>query len=181
MKTALRQDATPQHRSRPRGNNRPCPKRPYSGQHARRRFLGLAAGAAAVPAASCITWAQTYPTRPITMIVPLAAGGATDAIARVLAKQMRGSLGQPIIIENVSGADGSIATGRVARARPDGYTIELGTISTHMLNGALYSLPYDVLNDFICWLYKKPLEKRHPKTCGNASVLARQLMHTKTT
>jgi tripartite-type tricarboxylate transporter receptor subunit TctC len=81
-------------------------------------------------------------------LVPLAAGGPIDAIARVLAKQMRGSLGQPIIIENVSGADGSIATGRVARARPDGYTIELGTISTHMLNGALYSLPYDVLNDF---------------------------------
>src|SRR5271168_2658554 len=61
---------------------------------------------------------------------------------------MRGSLGQPIIIENVTGADGSIGTGRVARARPDGYTIELGLSSTHVLNGALYSLPYDVSNDF---------------------------------
>jgi tripartite-type tricarboxylate transporter receptor subunit TctC len=114
----------------------------------RRQFLQLAASAAALPAVSPLAWAQAYPTRPITMIVPLAAGGPTDAIARVLAEQMRSSLGQPIIIENVSGADGSIATGRVARARPDGYTIELGTISTHMLNGALYSLPYDVVNDF---------------------------------
>src|SRR5262249_31914458 len=114
----------------------------------RRQFLQLAAGAMAAPAFSQTAAAQTYPSRPITMIVPLAAGGPTDAIARVLAEQMRRSLGQPIIIENVSGADGSIATGRVARARPDGYTIELGTISTHMLNGALYSLGYDVVNDF---------------------------------
>jgi Tripartite tricarboxylate transporter family receptor len=119
MKTALRQDATPQHRyrSRPRGNNRPYPKRPYSGQHARRRFLGLAAGAAAVPAPSCITWAQSYPARPITMIVPTTAGGPADILARVLADRMRKSLGQPVIVENVSGANGNIGTGRVARAR----------------------------------------------------------------
>ena len=126
--------------------------RDEGGQHphllGRRQFLQLAASAAVLPAVSPMALAEAYPSRPITMIVPLAAGGPIDAIARVLAKQMRGSLGQPIIIENVSGADGSIATGRVARARPDGYTIELGTISTHMLNGALYSLPYDVLNDF---------------------------------
>jgi tripartite-type tricarboxylate transporter receptor subunit TctC len=82
------------------------------------------------------------------MVVPFPAGSSADATARVLAEQMRGSLGQPIIIENVSGADGSIGTGRVARARPDGYTIELGVTSTHMMNGALYSLPYDIVNDF---------------------------------
>jgi tripartite-type tricarboxylate transporter receptor subunit TctC len=82
------------------------------------------------------------------MIVAFPAGGPNDAVARVLAEQIRASLGQPVIIENVSGADGSIGTGRVARARPDGYTIELGTTSTHMLNGAVYSLPYDVVNDF---------------------------------
>jgi tripartite-type tricarboxylate transporter receptor subunit TctC len=82
------------------------------------------------------------------MVVPFPAGGPTDATARVLVEQMRGSLGQPIIIENVSGADGSIGTGRVARARPDGYTIELGGTTPHMMNGALYSLPYDVVNDF---------------------------------
>ena len=113
----------------------------------RRKFLQFA-GAAAAPAFSCIAWAQTYPTRPITMIVPIAAGGSTDVVARVLAERMRGSLGQPIIIENVSGADGSIGAGRAARARPDGYTIDLGFMGTHVLNGAFYSLPYDVLNDF---------------------------------
>jgi tripartite-type tricarboxylate transporter receptor subunit TctC len=108
----------------------------------------LAAGAAAVPAASCIAWAQTYPTRPITLIVPFAAGGATDVIGRVLAERMRASLGQPVIIENVSGANGSIGTGRAAHARPDGYTISLGPMDTPVLNGAFYSLQYDVLNDF---------------------------------
>ena len=82
------------------------------------------------------------------MIVPGAAGGPTDAIARVVTERMRKSLGQSIIIENVSGADGTIGTSRAARAKPDGYTIELGLISTHMLNGALYALRYDVLNDF---------------------------------
>ena len=79
------------------------------------------------------------------MIVPVPAGGLADAVARVLAEQIRGSLGQPIIIENVSGADGSTGPGRVARAKPDGYTIEQCSISTHMLNGAFYSLPYDVV------------------------------------
>jgi Tripartite tricarboxylate transporter family receptor len=84
---------------------------------ARRRFLHLAAGAVALPAVSRIAWAQAYPTRPITMIVPFAAGGPTDVIGRVLAERMRRSLGQPVVIENVTGADGSIGTGRAARAR----------------------------------------------------------------
>jgi tripartite-type tricarboxylate transporter receptor subunit TctC len=82
------------------------------------------------------------------MIVPVPPGGITDSVGRVLAERMKGTLGQPVIIENVSGADGSIGVGRLARAKPDGYTIDLGTIGTHVLNGALYSLPYDVLNDF---------------------------------
>src|SRR6516164_9246760 len=148
MKSSLRQTATPQHRSRPRGNDRPHPKIPSSGQHPRRRFLGLAAGAAALPAVSRIAKAQAYPLRPIIMIVPLAAGGGMDATARVLADRMRRSLGQPVIIENVTGADGNIATARAERARADGYTIEIGNQSTHALNGAVYSLSYDVLNDF---------------------------------
>ena len=114
----------------------------------RRQFLHLAAGAAALPAVSRFAWAQAYPTRPITMIVPSLPGTSGDAIARLLAERMRGVLGQPIIIENVSGAGGNIGTGRAARAKPDGYTIDLGIISTHVLNGAFYSLPYDVLNDF---------------------------------
>ena len=82
------------------------------------------------------------------MIVPTVAGAATDVVGRVLAERMRRSLGQPIIIENIGGADGSVGTGRAARARPDGYTIDLGFLGSHVLNGAFYSLPYDVLNDF---------------------------------
>jgi tripartite-type tricarboxylate transporter receptor subunit TctC len=113
----------------------------------RRRFLQVAAGAAALPAVSRVAWAQTYPTRPITMIVPFSAGGPTDVVGRIVAERMRGSLGQPIIIENIGGADGSIGVGRAARARPDGYTIHIGVKAT-VMNGALYSLQYDVLNDF---------------------------------
>ena len=90
----------------------------------RRKFLELAGAAAIAPTFSRVGTAQTYPSRAITMIVPFPPGGSTDAIGRVLTERMRESLGQPIIIENVSGADGSIGMGRVARARPDGYTIE---------------------------------------------------------
>jgi tripartite-type tricarboxylate transporter receptor subunit TctC len=114
----------------------------------RRNFLRLAAGAAALPAVTRIATAQTYPSRPITEIVPAPAGGGAEGAVRLLAERMRESLGQPIIIENVSGADGSIGTGRAARARPDGYTIVLGFLGSHVLNGAFYSLQYDVLNDF---------------------------------
>jgi tripartite-type tricarboxylate transporter receptor subunit TctC len=114
----------------------------------RRRFLRLASGAAAFPAMSRFAWSQAYPTRPITMIVPYAAGGPTDVGGRIMAEGMRRSLGQPVIVENVTGADGSIGVGRTARTRPDGYTIDLGIMSTHVLNGAFYSLPYDLLNDF---------------------------------
>jgi tripartite-type tricarboxylate transporter receptor subunit TctC len=117
-------------------------------QFPRRRFLRLAAGATALSAVSYVAKAQTYPTRPVTMIVPSAAGGISDVEGRVVAERMRKSLGRPIIIENVSGADGSIGVGRVAHARPDGYTIAMGFLGTHVLNGAFYSLQYDVLNDF---------------------------------
>jgi tripartite-type tricarboxylate transporter receptor subunit TctC len=98
----------------------------------RRKFLHLTAGAAALPAVSRVARAQAYPTRPITMIVAAPAGGPT---ARILTERVRKSAGQPVIIENVGGADGSIGAGRVARARPDGYTIDLGLLSTHVLNG----------------------------------------------
>jgi tripartite-type tricarboxylate transporter receptor subunit TctC len=114
----------------------------------RRRFIHLAAGTAALPVMSRVARAQTYPTRPITMIVPAAAGGSTDVIGRVLAERMKDTLERPIIIENVSGADGSIGVGRAVRAKPDGYTIDLGFLGTHVLNGAFYSLQYDLLNDF---------------------------------
>ena len=82
------------------------------------------------------------------MIVPFPAGGGADAVGRIVAERMRGLIGQPIVIENIGGADGSIGVGRAARARPDGYTIVLGPMETHVLNGAFYSLSYDVVNDF---------------------------------
>jgi tripartite-type tricarboxylate transporter receptor subunit TctC len=115
---------------------------------ARRRFLHLAAGSAALPATPRFAWAQAYPTRPITMIVPYPAGAPMDVIGRLIGERMRGTLGRPVIVENVSGADGSIGTGRAACSRPDGYTIDLGAMGTHVLNGAYYSLQYDPLNDF---------------------------------
>src|SRR6516165_10514273 len=96
----------------------------------RRRFLHLAAGAAALPAMSRMARAQAYPSRPITMIVPFAPGGGSDVIGRIIAEPMRTSLGQPVIIENVVGAAGSLGTGRVARAAPDGYTVDLGQWGT---------------------------------------------------
>ena len=113
----------------------------------RREFLHLAAGTVALPAVSRVAWAQAYPSRSITMIVPSAAGGSLDAIGRVVAARMERGLGQPIIIENVPGADGSIGVGRVARARPDGYTIEFGFLSANVLNSAFYPLSYDLLDD----------------------------------
>jgi tripartite-type tricarboxylate transporter receptor subunit TctC len=113
----------------------------------RRHFL-TASGACLGCASAQIAQAQTYPTRPITMIVPIAAGSVSDLVARVVADRMAKSLGQPITIENVSGADGSIGANRAARATPNGYTILFGFASAMVLNAVLYSLPYDVLKDF---------------------------------
>jgi tripartite-type tricarboxylate transporter receptor subunit TctC len=101
-------------------------------------ILGLSTGMAA---------AQTYPARPITMIVPFPAGGATDTLARFLAEPLRAILGQPIIIENIAGAAGSIGVGRAVRSPADGYTLSIGTSTTHMLTGGLYTLPFDLLKD----------------------------------
>ncbi len=94
------------------------------------------------------TPAHAYPSRPITLVVPYAAGGSSDTVARIVAEGMRASLSQPVIIENVAGASGSIGTGRVARAAADGYTLGLGGPTTHVVNGAVLALPYDVLKDF---------------------------------
>ena len=114
----------------------------------RRRFLELGACGAALMVAPPIAQAEDYPSRPITLIVPYSAGGPADTVGRVLAERMRASLSQPIVIENVGGANGSIAVGRVARAAPDGYTVSLGLWNTHVSNSALYDLKYDVVNDF---------------------------------
>ena len=94
------------------------------------------------------TAAQNFPARPITLVVPFPAGGSTDTLARIVSERMRGALGQPVIIENVGGASGSLGVGRVARSPADGYTLSIGTLSTHCMNGAVLSLPFDVLNDF---------------------------------
>jgi tripartite-type tricarboxylate transporter receptor subunit TctC len=94
------------------------------------------------------TSAEVYPSRPITMIVPYPAGGLFDALARILAEPMRAALAQSVVIENVGGAGGSIAVGRVARAAPDGYTVAIGSADQFVVNAAIYSLPYDVVKDF---------------------------------
>jgi tripartite-type tricarboxylate transporter receptor subunit TctC len=95
----------------------------------------------------CTVSAQTYPVRPITIIVPFVAGGPTDVLARVLGEHIRADLGQPVLIENVSGAGGSIGVGRAAAAAPDGYTISAGHFGTHVANGAIYPLKYDLQRD----------------------------------
>jgi tripartite-type tricarboxylate transporter receptor subunit TctC len=91
--------------------------------------------------------AAGFPTHPITMVVPFSAGGPTDAMARILVERMRVTLGQNILIENVTGAAGSLGVGRVVRAAPDGYTISIGHLGTHVANGAIYKLGYDLLTD----------------------------------
>jgi tripartite-type tricarboxylate transporter receptor subunit TctC len=107
----------------------------------------VSVGAAGLPAASRIVEAQACPSRPITMVVPFAPGGATDTIGRTIAERMKRSLGQPVIVENATGAGGTIGVARVVRAAPDGYTLSLGQNSSHVLAGATYALQYDLLND----------------------------------
>jgi tripartite-type tricarboxylate transporter receptor subunit TctC len=91
--------------------------------------------------------AQTYPVRPITIVVPFPPGGPTDAVVRILGERMRASLGQPLVVEYVSGAAGSLGVGRVARATPDGYTVLIGHSSTNVIVPALYPVPFDVMKD----------------------------------
>jgi tripartite-type tricarboxylate transporter receptor subunit TctC len=114
----------------------------------RRKFLHIAAGAAVFSTASHVARAQAYPSRPITIVVGYAGGGPTDTRTRIVAQYMRKSLGQPILVENVTGASGSIGAARAARAAPDGYTLSSGDWGTHVVNGAIYTLQYDVLGDF---------------------------------
>ena len=108
----------------------------------------IAAALAASLGAAGVASAQVYPSRSVTLVVSYPAGGPTDAIGRIMAEGLRASLRQTLIIENVAGAAGSIGTGRVARAAPDGYTLIFGNWASHVVNGAVYSLQYDVLNDF---------------------------------
>jgi len=107
----------------------------------------LAALALAIIAGSPAAQAQTYPSRQITLVVPFPPGGSTDAAARIMAERMRVSLGQPVIVENIGGAGGSIGVGRVARAAPDGYTFDIGQWDTHV-GSIIYKLDYDLARDF---------------------------------
>jgi tripartite-type tricarboxylate transporter receptor subunit TctC len=109
--------------------------------------LTIAVALVAALAGATTAAAQTYPARQVTMIVPFPPGGSTDVTARILAERMRPVLGQPVIVENVGGAGGSIALGRVARAAPDGYTIDIGQWDTHVGN-IIYPLTYDLQTDF---------------------------------
>src|SRR6267154_1645406 len=111
----------------------------------RRHLLHLASSILATPFVSRLAHAQSYPSRPITLVVPYPPGGPTDTIARLVAERMRASLGQPIVIENVSGGGGTIAVTRVARAVGDGYTLSIGHWGSHVVNGAVYTLPFDLL------------------------------------
>src|SRR5580658_1133081 len=113
----------------------------------RRHFLKGAVGVAALPALSRFAMADTYPSRPITVVCPFAAGGATDVLARVLADPMGKALGQTIIVEDLAGAAGAIGVARVAHATADGYTLCVGTLTTNVLIGGLYKLDFDVIND----------------------------------
>jgi tripartite-type tricarboxylate transporter receptor subunit TctC len=110
--------------------------------------LSIAVAVAAILSVIGDVSAQTYPSRPITMLVGYAVGGPSDTIARIMADRMKVALGQPVIVENVTGAAGSIAVGRGARAPNDGYTLVMGDWSTHVVNAAMYDLQYDVVRDF---------------------------------
>ena len=115
----------------------------------RRRFLHLAAGAAAVPALSRIAWAQTYPARAVTIVTPAASGGGIDITARQIAAELQNALGKPFVVENRGGASGNLGTLQVARAAPDGYTLLLTISGFHATNPALFrSLQWDPVRDF---------------------------------
>ena len=110
----------------------------------RKLFVALAL---TIVAGIAVAQAQTYPVRSLTLVVPFPPGGSTDAAARIMAERMRASLAQPIVIENVGGAGGSIAVGRVARSAPDGYTFDIGQWDTHV-GSIIYKLDYDLEKDF---------------------------------
>jgi tripartite-type tricarboxylate transporter receptor subunit TctC len=110
-----------------------------------RAFLG--ALGYAILACMSTSLAQPYPTRPVTLVVPYGAGGPLDTLTRIVSERMRVALGQPIVIDNVTGASGVIGVGRAVRAEPDGYTVSVGNWPTHVVNGATFALQYDLLHD----------------------------------
>jgi len=139
------------------------------------RRLSLAVAIATV-ALTCAAAAQGYPNRPVTLVVPYGAGGPVDVLARALSEPMRAALGQPVVIENVVGANGTLGVGRVVHAQPDGYTVNIGNWPSNITNGAIYNLNYDIqkdlpakdLKEFIAWLKANP-DKATEGTAGLGS------------
>src|ERR1700758_1843347 len=113
----------------------------------RNGMAGFAIALSALIAAATPAAAETYPTRPVTIMVGFPPGGPTDTMARIVADAMQGPLGQPVVVETLSGASGTIATGRVVHARPDGYTISIGQWTSHVAAPAIYPLDYDIVRD----------------------------------
>ena len=123
------------------------------------KALVAAVASAVAVCASSACLAQSYPSKPITIVVPFSAGGPTDTLARILIEPMRAVLGQPILVDNTTGAGGSIGVGKVARAASDGHTVSIGHWGTHVVNGAYYTkLPFDLIADFepVIWLASNP-------------------------
>ena len=110
--------------------------------------IAVFAAAVSLALAPALGHAEDYPSRPITMIVPLAPGGSTDTLGRIMAQGMRPTLNQPVVVENTAGAAGTIGVTRAVRALPDGYTVLWGMWGTNVANGAIYPLDFDLLNDF---------------------------------
>lgn len=110
------------------------------------KILGIAA-TALLAAFALTAGAQVFPTKPLSLTVAFSAGGPTDTIARIVAQRMSQALGQTVVVENVTGAGGTIGVGKITKAAPDGYTLGIGHIGTHVINGAVYQLPYDLLKD----------------------------------
>src|SRR5262245_14586269 len=133
--------------TRPRSRNGGRSSRPPALRPSEAVMLKVLAVVLASIAGVTHTSAQTYPSKPVTIVVPFAAGGPSDALARILGDRMKATLGQPFVIENVTGAGGSIGVGRAVRAPGDGYTISFGHLGTHVANQAIYPLPYDMLTD----------------------------------
>src|SRR5262245_17259128 len=138
-------------------------------------FKRLAMSAFILVATVGLAAAQPYPSRPINVIVPLAAGGTTDTVARIVTDGMRASLGQPLVIENVSGAGGSLGVARAARSAPDGHSLIVGNLASHVGSGAIYPVQYDLLRDFepVAMLATTPLwiVARNTLPAGNLAEL----------
>ena len=118
------------------------------GKHMKFRLLSLLMAFAAMLCGGLNTNAETFPSKPVTLIVPFPAGGITDIVARIVGERMKTSLGQPVIIENVGGAGGTIGTTRLFRSAPDGYTVAIGQWTSHVGGAAMYPMPFDYLKDF---------------------------------